>query len=82
MLKNVEETKRRLKEAMEQEIDRYFEDLEEGSKDLDCDINGFEKKMEENHKRTMELLNSATSEVLEDVAAVVDKKNVLDARDT
>lgn len=74
MLRGAEEAKRRLKEAMEQEIDRYFEDLKEGSKDLSCDINGFEKKMIENHKRTMGLLNSATSEVLGGVAATVNKK--------
>jgi hypothetical protein len=38
---------------MGEEIDRYFKELEEGIKDPECDINGFEKIMKNNQERNV-----------------------------
>jgi predicted phage tail protein len=74
MKKSLEEKKREMKERMGEEIDRYFKELEEGIKDPECDINGFEKIMKNNQERNKAIVNEVTGETLSGIEATVNKK--------
>jgi len=74
MREKLQEQKERTIAAMTEEIERYYEELSQGSEDPACDINGFEKMMVAHQKRTDEIFLKAVCDAVSSVEAEVIKK--------
>ena len=70
--------KAELKERVNQEIDKYYEQIEEGLKRKSLKIDKIEQLMKEKKAKLNEMLVEATGEAVEE-AETEDKKNALNA---
>ena len=75
MVKNYETEKRKLKERLNKEIDKYFEEFERSSNAEEFNISRIEQLMQEQSSAVKKALANTNSELISNIDIIV-KKNV------
>ena len=73
MIKNLESQKEKLKKRLLEEVDEYFEKFEMSSNEEEFDINKIEALMIEQDRKIKKVLESANSELTNNVEVEVKK---------